>query len=274
MLDLQRPRIMATCNVTPDSFSDGGEHYSMALACEFAEDALRAGATILDVGGESTRPGATPVPADTELARVLPVIEAVRDRFPELLITIDTVKSQVARAAIVAGAHAVNDVSGGRLDPAMFAVVAELGAGMVLMHSRGGVAEMASLAHALYDGDVVSVVCEELALQARVAERAGIAPEALVLDPGIGFSKTSAQSVALLRAIPRVAALGFPVLVGASRKRVIGELTGVQEPSRRVLGSAVAHAWASAHGARIIRTHDVAATREALAVVMALVTDA
>ena len=270
VLDLHHPRIMAICNVTPDSFSDGGEHHSVELACAFAQAALLEGATILDIGGESTRPGATPVPRATELARVLPVIEAVRRRTPTLLVTIDTVKADVARSAIEAGAHAVNDVSGGRLDPAMFGVVAELGAGVVLMHSRGGVADMASLAGASYAGDVVSVVCGELAVQATAAQRAGIFHEALVLDPGIGFSKTSAQSLALLRAVPQLAALGYPVMVGASRKRVIGELTEVREPSRRVVGSAMAHAWAAAHGARIIRTHDVAATREALAVIMAL----
>ncbi|MES3033930.1 MAG: dihydropteroate synthase [Gemmatimonadota bacterium] len=270
VLDLQRPQVMAICNVTPDSFSDGGEHYSVALACEFAQSAMHAGATILDVGGESTRPGATPVPVDTELARVLPVIEAVRDRFPTLLVTIDTVKAAVARAALAAGAHAVNDVSGGRLDPAMFDVVAESGAGMVVMHSRGDVRDMASLVHTHYAGDVVTIVAGELARQVELARRAGIADDALVLDPGIGFAKTTAQSVALLRAIPRITAIGFPVLVGASRKRVIGELTGVREPSMRAVGSAVAHAWAAAHGARIIRTHDVAATCDALAVVMAL----
>ena len=274
MLDLHRPRIMAICNVTPDSFSDGGEHYSVALACEFAAAAMSAGATILDVGGESTRPGATPVPAATELARVLPVIEAVRERLPDLLVTVDTVKSAVARAALEAGAHAVNDVSGGRLDPEMFDVVAELQAGMVLMHSRGGVADMASLAHADYGADVVSAVCDELDVQAHAARQAGIDAEGLVLDPGIGFSKTSAHSLAVLRAIPQLSTLGYPVLVGASRKRLIGELTGVQQPSRRVVGSAVAHAWAVAHGARIVRTHDVAATRDALSVVMALAPDA
>ncbi len=268
-LHLAAPQIMAICNVTPDSFSDGGEHYSVSLALQFAEAAWRDGATILDVGGESTRPGATPVPADRELARVLPVIEAVRERLPQMLVTVDTVKAVVADAALAAGAHAVNDVSGGRLDPAMFDVVARSGAGMVIMHSRGTVADMASLMHATYEGDVVTTVSSELMVQVALARAAGIASDALVLDPGIGFAKTSAHSLALLRAVPRLSALGFPLLVGASRKRLIAELTGVKEPSQRVVGGAMVHALAAIAGARIIRTHDVAPTREALAVATA-----
>ena len=269
-LNLAVPHIMAICNVTPDSFSDGGEHYSVSLALQFAEAAWRDGATILDVGGESTRPGATPVPADRELARVLPVIEAVRDRLPEMLVTVDTVKAVVAEAAFAAGAHAVNDVSGGRLDAAMFNVVARFGAGMVIMHSRGSVSDMASLVHATYLDGVVATVSAELMAQVALARAAGIASDALVIDPGIGFAKTSAHSLALLRALPQLTALGLPLLVGASRKRLIGELTGVTEPSQRVIGSALVHAMAAIAGARIIRTHDVGPTREALAIATAL----
>jgi dihydropteroate synthase len=269
-LDLATPQIMAICNVTPDSFSDGGQHASVAMALQFAEQAQRDGATIFDIGGESTRPGATPVPTALELARVIPVIDEVRCRFPDLIVTIDTVKADVARAALRAGAHAVNDVSGGRLDAAMFDVVAEHGAGVVVMHSRGGVPDMASLAHAHYDEDVVAQVCGELLAQVSRARLSGLTDDALVLDPGIGFAKTSAHSLALLRELPRVVSLGFPVLIGASRKRLVGELTGVALPAERVLGSAVVHAIAALRGARIIRTHDVAATREALAVAVAL----
>ncbi len=269
-LDLSSPRIMAICNVTPDSFSDGGEHDSLDLALEFVEAAIRNGASVLDLGGESTRPGATPVPAGEELARVMPVLEAAHARWPDLLISIDTVKSEVARDALAAGAHAINDVSGGRLDPTILNVVARAGAGVVLMHSRGGVSDMASFAHATYGDDVTGDVCAELRAQVAVATRAGIAHDAIVLDPGIGFSKTSAHSLTVLRELQRVTALGFPVLVGASRKRFIGELTGVTEPSRRVVGSAVAHVIAVRRGARLIRTHDIAATREALAINAAL----
>jgi dihydropteroate synthase len=269
-LDLTSPQIMAICNVTPDSFSDGGVHESVESALHFAAAARRDGATILDIGGESTRPGATPVSVDQELSRVIPVIEAVRDRVPDLIITIDTVKADVARAALQAGAHGVNDVSGGRLDAAMFDVVTEHGAGMVVMHSRGGVPDMASLAHANYDADVVAQVCDELTARVGQARAAGLLDAAIVLDPGIGFAKTSRHSLALLRELSRVVALGFPVLVGASRKRLIGELTGVSAPAERVIGSAVVHAFAVHRGARIIRTHDVAATREAVAVAVAL----
>ena len=261
---------MAICNVTPDSFSDGGVHDTLERALQFAAAAWRDGATIFDIGGESTRPGATPVSVDQELSRVIPVIEAVRARVPDLIVSVDTVKAGVARAALQAGAHAVNDVSGGRLDAAMFDVAAQHRAGMVVMHSRGGVADMASLAHASYGADVVAQVCDALTTQVNRARAAGLTDEALVLDPGIGFSKSSAHSLALLRELPRVVSLGFPVLVGASRKRLIGELTGVAKPAERVIGSAVLHAYAVQRGARIIRTHDVAATREAVAVAFAL----
>lgn len=269
-LDLSQPRIMAICNVTPDSFSDGGEHYSVSLALQYAEEALRDGAVLLDIGGESTRPGALPVPADVELARVIPVVEAVRDRLPDLLVTVDTVKAVVARHALEAGAHAVNDVSAGRLDAAMFGVVAAGGAGMILMHSRGSVAEMASYELAAYGEDVMQEVCDALIAQVTLARAAGIASDALVLDPGVGFSKTSAHSLMVLRELHRLVSLGYPVLVGASRKRFIGEVTGVAIPERRAIGSAVAHVFAVASGARIVRTHDVRITREALAIAAAL----
>ncbi|MBC7844718.1 MAG: dihydropteroate synthase [Gemmatimonadaceae bacterium] len=270
-LDLgARPHIMAICNVTPDSFSDGGEHYSVELAVQYAECALHDGATLFDIGGESTRPGARPVDADVELARVMPVIEAVHERVPDLIISVDTVKATVAEAALASGARVINDVSGGRLDARMFDVIARSGAGVVLMHSRGSVTDMATYAMATYGGDVTQDVCDALVLQADAARAAGIPQDAIVLDPGLGFSKTSAHSIELLRELSRVAALGYPVLVGASRKRFIGELTGTSVPSQRVIGSAVAHLLAVQRGAAIVRTHDVAATRDALAVLAAL----
>lgn len=261
---------MAICNVTPDSFSDGGEHYSVELAVRFAEQAWRDGASILDVGGESTRPGAIPVPLDKELARVIPVVEAVRARLPAMLISIDTVKSGVASAAIDAGAHIVNDVSGGRLDPAMIDVVARTGAGIVLMHSRGDVSDMASYQHAHYGPDVMQDVIDALRERVTAALAAGVPGDCIVIDPGLGFSKTSAQSITLLGELGRLQSLGYPVLVGASRKRFVGELTGVLEPSQRAIGSAVAHALAVERGARIVRTHDVAATVQGMAVAAGL----
>lgn len=269
-LDLATPRIMAICNVTPDSFSDGGEHYSVALALKFAEAAARDGASILDIGGESTRPGATPVHADRELARVIPVIEAVRERVPQLLISIDTMKSVVAQAALDAGAHIINDVSAGRVDAKIFEVAFRTGAGLVLMHSRGGVRDMASYAHADYGDDPVGAICDEVIDRITLARAAGVAADQIVIDPGLGFSKTSAQSIALLRALHRFVDIGRPVLVGVSRKRFIGEITGVTVPALRATGSAMAHAVAVMRGARVVRTHDVAATREALSIVAAL----
>ena len=270
MLDLGTPQIMAICNVTPDSFSDGGEHDSVARALQYAASAVRDGASILDVGGESTRPGATPVSEEHELSRVIPVIEAVRDRMPSLLISVDTVKSAVAHAALEAGAHIVNDVSAGRLDVAMFAVVAQHGAGLVLMHSRGGVADMATYAAAAYADPPIATVVGELAERVALACAGGVPRECLVVDPGLGFSKTPAQSLAVLRDLGGLGALGLPVLAGASRKRFIGELTGVQKPSQRVTGSVVAHVLAVQRGARIVRTHDVSATRQGLAVAWAM----
>ena len=270
VLDLATPQIMAICNVTPDSFSDGGEHYSVALAVEYAASALRDGATILDIGGESTRPGASAVPLETELARVMPVIEAVRERVPGLLLSVDTTKSEVARQAVAAGAHIINDVSAGRLDPRILSVAAESGAGLVLMHSRGTVNEMATYTHAAYDDDLVPVVLAELRLQVQAALVAGVPREAIAIDPGLGFAKRATQSLVLLRGLDRLRVLGLPMLVGASRKRFVGLATGVEEPARRVIGSVVAHVLAVQGGAGIVRTHDVAATREGLAMLAAM----
>lgn len=261
---------MAICNVTPDSFSDGGVHATVERALGFAESAQRDGATLFDVGGESTRPGATPVPVDVELGRVIPVIAAVHERWPELIISVDTVKAAVARAALDAGARVINDVSAGRLDARMFDVAASSGAGIVLMHSRGEVHEMASMATASYGEDVTGDVCDALRERIAAALAVGIHADAIVVDPGLGFSKTSAQSITLLRELRRIRALGYPVLVGASRKRFIGELTRVTEPSQRVVGSVIAHMLAVQRGAAIVRTHDVPATREALAVLAAV----
>ncbi len=270
LLPLDRPRILGILNVTPDSFSDGGNFFSTDAALAQAERMLAEGADVIDVGGESTRPqGARPVPADEELRRVVPVIAAIARRVPDALISVDTVKSGVAAAALDAGAHAVNDVSGLRLDPAVGAVCARAGAGLVLMHSRGTVSDMATYAHANYD-DVVRDVARELAQCVEVARAAGVAPEAIVIDPGIGFGKRGEQSLALLARLDVLAAPGFPVLVGASRKRFIGEITGVQEAAARVHGTVGANVAALERGARLFRVHDVAANRQALDVAWAV----
>jgi dihydropteroate synthase len=268
-LQIDRPFIMGILNATPDSFSDGGRFQARDAAISRAIQLLDEGADIVDIGGESTRPGAVPVDVEDELTRVIPVIEGVADARPDAVISVDTVKSAVASRAIAAGAHIVNDVSGLRLDPAIADVCARSGAGLVVMHSRGGVAEMAGPIHATYR-DVVAEVLAELGAAVEAAERAGVAREAIAVDPGIGFSKASRDSLAVLRALPRFAAWGRPVLVGVSRKRFIGEVTGVREPADRLSGTLGANVGALALGAHIFRVHDPRQHREALDVAWAL----
>jgi dihydropteroate synthase len=269
-LSLDRPVILGILNVTPDSFSDGGQYPGTDTAVAHAESLLEDGATVIDVGGESTRPGRTElVPATEELRRVLPVIQALARRHPDLLISVDTVKSDVARAALKEGAAIVNDVSAFRLDPAMAKVVAASGAGVILMHSRGGLLEIASYDHADYAGDVVGGVLAELRSSLSTAADAGIEAAAIVLDPGLGFSKTVEQSVALFDQLEALQALGRPVLVGPSRKRFLGAVTGLPVQERdRATAAACALAWE--RGARLFRVHAVAAAREALALAHAL----
>lgn len=265
-LSLERTRIVGILNVTPDSFWDGGRHAGVAAAVAHAETLLAEGAAALDVGGESTRPGAAPVSARDEIARVLPVVEALRARWPDLVISVDTTKAEVASAVLAAGASAINDVAGLRLDARLGDVIAAAGAGVILMHSRGDVATMASYALADYDADPVGVVCGELAERVAAARAAGIGAEAIVLDPGLGFSKRTEHSVAVLAGLERVAALGFPVLVGPSRKRFVGELAGGLEPGERLEGTIAACVAGVLAGARLVRVHDVAPARRALAV--------
>jgi dihydropteroate synthase len=271
-LRIDRPLVMGIVNVTPDSFSDGGRVFSSnADILAYAETLIEQGADILDVGGESTRPGATAVSEADEMKRVLPVVEALAQRHPAAVISVDTLKSTVARAAMDAGAHIINDVSGLRLDPKMPEVVARSRAGVVIMHSRGDVADMATFEHADY-GDVVGDVLFELRGQLDVATAAGIAREAIAIDPGLGFAKRSEHSLAVLGALPDLVAWGYPVLIGASRKRFIGEITGVKDPAGRLHGTLGANVAALARGARIFRVHDVRPAREALDVAWAILT--
>ena len=268
---LDRPLVMGIVNVTPDSFSDGGSFFSPASALAQSAKLIREGADILDVGGQSTRPqGAEVVPADEELRRVLPVVRALALEHPDVLISVDTVKSSVAEAAIRAGAHIVNDVSAMRLDPEMPAVCQRYGVGVVLMHSRGGVEDMATYAHAVYAGDVLDDVLEEQATRVENALQHAIGRDRIVVDPGIGFAKNGMQSLRILGCLERLAAWGFPVMIGASRKRFIGEITGITEARLRVHGSVGAAVAAYERGARIFRVHDVAATRQALDVAAAI----
>jgi dihydropteroate synthase len=261
---LDRPILVGILNVTPDSFSDGGRYTGVDAALAQAEKMLGAGAYILDIGGESTRPGRTEdVPAPEELRRVIPVIQALARCYPELVISVDTVKASVARAAVEAGAAVVNDVSALRLDPAMAATVAAVRAGIILMHSRGSILEVASYQHADYGGDVVGGVMAELREALARAGAAGISPDATVIDPGFGFSKTAEQSLLLFDQLPALQALGRPLLVGPSRKRFLGAMTGLPVEDRdRVTATACAMAYE--RGARLFRVHDVAGAREAL----------
>jgi dihydropteroate synthase len=264
LLSTDGPLVMGIVNVTPDSFSDGGLLQSVDDAVVRAERLVAEGADILDVGGESTRPHAEGVSLDEEMRRAVPVVRELAKRFPETPLSIDSVKSEVARAAIDAGAQIVNDVSGLRLDPAMAHTCAEHDVGVVLMHSRGGVSEMASYAHAEYEGDPMDDVLDELRECVTLALAQGIDARNIAVDPGIGFSKRSEHSLRVLASLERLAAWGYPVVVGASRKRFVGELSGVQEPAARVHGSVGAAVAAFERGARVLRVHDVAATRQAL----------
>lgn len=262
---VDRPLIVGILNVTPDSFSDGGRFAELHTAVDHVGNMIAEGADIIDIGGESTRPqNAHAISVDEELGRVVPVIHAVRRAFPDALISVDTTKSTVASATISAGANIINDVSGFRLDPRMGEVAATNGVGTVLMHSRGDVAEMATYARAAYGDDVVGEIVEELSTAVDVATSAGVDRRAIVLDPGIGFAKRSEHSLRVLAELDRVVALGFPVLVGASRKRFIGELSRVQRPADRVYGTIGAHVAALTTGARLFRVHDVAPNRQAL----------
>jgi len=262
---------MGILNVTPDSFSDGGRFFSRDAAIEHATRMRDDGADIIDVGGESTRPqGATPVGAAEELSRILPVIEAIAATVPDVVVSVDTVKADVAREALDAGAEIVNDVSGFRLDPRMGEICAGTGAGVVLMHSRGGVSEMGTYAHAEYD-EVVDEVLAELRQRVDAARGSGVAADCIAVDPGIGFAKRGEHSLAMLATPPRLAALGFPIMVGASRKRFVGELTGESAASERVFGTVGAHVAALMLGARLFRVHDVRAHRQALDVAWAVI---
>ena len=267
---LDRPVILAILNITPDSFSDGGRLPGVAAALTAAEALLGSGADVLDVGGESTRPGRTEsVPVEEELRRVVPVVQALVREHPRLRVSVDTVKAVVARAALDAGAAIVNDVSALRLDPDMADAASSMKAGVVLMHSRGPVLEISSYRHADYGGDVVGTVLAELRTSVALAEGAGVAPDAIVVDPGFGFAKTEEQSLLLLDQLDALHALGRPVLVGPSRKRFLGAGTGLSVERRDGI-TAVACALAWERGARLFRVHAVPAVREALAFAHAL----
>jgi dihydropteroate synthase len=257
-------RIMGIINVTPDSFSDGGEWFERDAAVAHGHVLIEEGATILDVGGESTRPFSDPVPVEEERERVIPVIAALADSGAQL--SVDTMKLAVARDAIAAGATYVNDVSAFRHDPAMAALVAEHGCDCCLMHMLGDPRTMQ--VDPRYD-DVVSEVKAFLEERAAFALSEGIAEERIMLDPGIGFGKTVEHNLALLRRLDEIVAIGFPVLVGTSRKAFLGRLAGREHPHDRVAATVATNVLALERGASVFRVHDVSATADALAVTAA-----
>lgn len=258
-LVLDRVRVMGIVNVTPDSFSDGGEHATADAAVAHALKLAAEGADILDVGGESTRPGAEAVSVAEELRRVVPVIEQLAQR-TALPISVDTSKPEVMRAAVAAGAGMINDVYALRREGALDAAAA-LGVPVVLMHMQG---EPGSMQAAPEYDDVVADVHRFLAERIFAAEMAGIARKRIVVDPGFGFGKSREHNLALLAQLARFGELGVPLLAGLSRKKTIGDVTGREAAQGRVYGSVAAHLIAAQRGARIVRVHDVAATVDAL----------
>ena len=265
-LDLETPRIMGILNITPDSFSDGGDLTGVADAVARAK-IMSSEAEILDIGGESTRPGAEPVAAADEIARVVPVIAGIRDAGIRTPISVDTRKSVVAEAALDAGADMVNDVSAGRYDPDMLPLVAARNVPICLMHSVADPKTMQS--HATYR-DVVAEVRDHLQERIAAALDAGVTRDHLILDPGIGFGKTTQHNLSLLRAIPRYDVFELPILIGASRKRFIGELGNAEGAKQRMAGSVAVALFAADRGARILRVHDTYETRQALSLHLAL----
>lgn len=259
---LDRPRIMGIVNVTPDSFSDGGRYMDAAAAIAHGVDLAEAGADILDIGGESTRPGSDATTVQEELRRVISVIEGLSDKVDALL-SIDTRKPEVMRQAVAAGADIINDISALSFSPASLETAADLQVPVVLMHAQGDPRTMQD--NPTYD-DVLLDVFDYLEARVEAAIAAGIPRDRLIVDPGIGFGKTLDHNLALLAGQSLLHGLGVPILIGASRKRFIGTLSGVEAAADRVHGSVGAALQSVSQGAQIVRVHDVAATRQALAV--------
>jgi len=251
----QRTHVMGIVNVTPDSFSDGGLYHDERAAIDHGLRLADEGADVLDIGGESTRPGAEPVAEDEEIRRTAPVVEALAAK-TGLAVSIDTTKAAVARAALDAGAQIVNDVAAGRADPDLLPLVAQRGAAVVLMHMQGTPRTMQQ--DPSYT-DVVTDVRDFLAERAAAAQAAGIGRDMIVIDPGIGFGKTTAHNLALLNRLDAICALGHPVLVGTSRKSFIGAVLDGLPVSERIEGTAATVALAIARGSRFVRVHDVGA---------------
>lgn len=265
VLPLSRPLVMGILNATPDSFSDGGRFLNPVAALEHAQRMVDEGADLIDLGGESTRPGAPPVPAAEERDRILPVLRLLKQRLG-VPVSVDTRRAEIARAALAEGADIINDVSALR-DPGMPATVAAAGAGLVLMHMRGTPETMQN--DPRYD-DVACEVADELARATRTARTAGVADERIVVDPGIGFGKTADHNLALIARLRVLAELGYPVLLGPSRKGFLSALIGGEPPEGRAVATAAACVAGLDRGARIFRVHDVRTVRQAVDVAEAI----
>jgi dihydropteroate synthase len=263
-----KPLIMGILNVTPDSFSDGGKFSALDAAMRQVKLMLSEGVDIIDIGGESTRPGSDPVPADQQIERVVPVIKAIRQELSsDIVISIDTTLSEVAEAALDAGADIINDVSGGRADPAILKLAARTNAPIILMHSQGTPKTMQDNPH--YD-NVVQDVLDALSESVSSALAAGVKKENIAIDPGIGFGKRKQDNLDLLAHLDAFVATGFPVLLGTSRKRFMGTICEVTEPSELVTATAVTTALGVMAGVRMFRVHDVKENRQAADVAWAI----
>lgn len=262
----RHPLVMGILNLTPDSFSDGGRLNGPEEAAAYAQRLVQSGADWLDIGGESTRPGAIPVPASEQIRRTIPAITAIRDQ-TDAVISIDTTSAEVARQALDAGANIVNDISAGRHDPEMFPLIAARRAPVILMHMQG-VPETMHLSPSY--ADVTAEVSAFLLDRRTQAVAAGIDPGQILFDPGIGFGKNTAHDLQLLHDIPSLAGLGQPLVFGPSRKRFIGNITGEPRPEQRVFGTAAVVAWCVANGAATVRVHDVGPISQVVRVVQAI----
>ena len=261
-----KPLLMGILNITPDSFSDGGQYTQTASALRQALTMQAEGADIIDIGGESTRPGSEPVTPECQIQRVLPIITAIREQ-TDILISIDTTSSQVANAALAAGANIINDVSGGRHDPTILNIAASASVPIILMHSRETPKTMQDAPYYQY---AVQEVTNELKERINVALSAGVRKEQIIVDPGIGFAKRKQDNLDLLAHLEHIVALGFPVLLGTSRKRFIGSICALETPSDLVTATAVTTALGVMAGIRLFRVHDIKENRQALDIAWAI----
>jgi dihydropteroate synthase len=265
----QRPALMGVINLTPDSFSDGGRFNRPDLALDEASRQVRDGVDVIDLGAQSTRPGAIEVGADEELRRLIPCLDAIRSAHPELIISVDTFLAPVAEAALEAGANWINDVSGGRRDPAMLTLLAGSGSPYVLMHSRGDSLTMDACTD-YGDQGVVSGVLEELRFSTERALQAGLSVEQLIWDPGLGFAKSNEQNLELIRGLERLQQDDIPLLLGPSRKRFIGAVLDQPSPEARIWGTAAVCARSVEAGVHVLRVHDVDPIRQVVTMAAAV----